>query len=547
MTRNAADGLFTKASNFLLPFITSAEMLRMPWMTRWLTQRTVGGLPVFDITLAATSGLLLTASFPKLDWGLFAWIALVPLFCAIKDKAPGASFKLGFVTGLAHYATLLYWIAGVMKTYGHLPVVVGWLIFLLLVVYLSLYPSVFAVMVSQLRARSPYYVWSAPFLWAGLEYVRAFLLSGFPWENFGYSQYKWLHLIQFSDMFGVYGLSALLVAVNTVFFELQDAIGQKRKLPWKPTVAVAFVLAGTIWYGTWRTAQFDRVAEAAPKRVVALVQGNIDQSKKWVTSFQGETLRRYGRLSQAALEASPSLVIWPETALPFYFLHDEALTRQVRELVRASKVYFILGSPSFRSQGGRVRYYNSAYLLDPVGKVLGKYDKVHLVPYGEYVPLKRFFPFLGKLVEAVGDFESGKKGQVLSLNTEKLGVLICFEVIFPELARAMVQNGAELLVNITNDAWFGTSSAPYQHLSMAVFRAVENHRAMARAANTGISAFIDPVGRILEKTPLFQEAIATRSLPMIGQKSFYARYGDLFAIGCVLISLVFCIAAFRKN
>jgi apolipoprotein N-acyltransferase len=169
---------------------------------------------------------------------------------------------------------------------------------------------------------------------------------------------------------------------------------------------------------------------------------------------------------------------------------------------------------------------------------LGKYDKVHLVPYGEYVPFKRFFPFLGKIVEAVGDFERGKEGQVLSLDGQRLGVLICFEVIFPALSRAMVQNGAQLLVNITNDAWFGTSSAPYQHLSMAVFRAVETRRALARAANTGITAFIDPVGRVLDETPLFEEAIRTRSLPALDQETFYVRHGDLFAIVCVLISLV---------
>jgi apolipoprotein N-acyltransferase len=363
----------------------------------------------------------------------------------------------------------------------------------------------------------------------------------------GYSQYSRLHLIQISDILGVYGLSALIVAVNVALFELLDAIGEKRRPSWKPAVAVTFALVSFILYGSWRTAKVDGVAEGAAKQTVALVQGNIDQSRKWLASFQGETLSRYARLSLAALQKNPTLVVWPETALPFYFLNDQPLTRQVLGLVRASKVHFVLGSPSFRSKGGKIRRYNSAYLVGPSGEVLGKYDKVHLVPYGEYVPLKRFFPFLGKLVEPVGDFESGKMGQVLPLNTEKVGVLICFEVIFPELARAMVQNGAQLLLNITNDAWFGTSSAPYQHLSMAVFRAVENHRAIARAANTGISAFIDPAGRIFDKTPLFQEAVQMRSLPMIGGKTFYARYGDLFAIGCVLMSLAACIGAFRSR
>ena len=505
------------------------------------------GISLGDAGPAAMSGLLLTASFPKADLGFLAWIALVPLFHATKGQSPLAGFKLGCLTGLVHYATLLYWMVGVMSTYGQLPMVLCWVILALLVVYLSLYPAVFAMVISGRRTRSPIYFWCAPFLWAGLEYTRAFLLSGFPWENLGCSQYNRLHLIQISDMLGMYGVSALIVAVNAALFELWDAARQKRGLAWKPTLAVAFVVAGFLGYGTWRIARVDRAAEAAPKRMASLVQGNIDQSVKWVASFQGETLRRYGTLSLEALENRPDLIIWPETALPFYFLHDEGLTARVLKLVRTCGVYFLVGSPSFRTEGSEIRYYNSAFLLGPSGDVLGKYDKVHLVPYGEYVPLKRFFPFLGKMVEAVGDFDSGEKGQVLSLNTEKLGVLICFEVIFPGLARAVAQNGAQLLVNITNDAWFGASSAPYQHLSMVVFRAVENHRAVARAANTGISAFIDPVGRLVDKTPLYREAVRTRAVPMMNQKTFYTSYGDLFATGCVLIVLILCIDVFRNR
>ena len=505
------------------------------------------GIAPGDAGLAALSGLLLTASFPKVDWGFLAWIALVPLFHATKGEAPLAGFKLGCLTGLVHYATLLYWVIGVTSTYGRLPMVLCWVILGLLVVYLSLYPAVFAMMISGRRQTSPMAFRCAPFLWAGLEYLRAFLLSGFPWENLGCSQYNRLHLIQISDMLGMYGLSALIVAVNVALFELFDSALQKRRMAWKPTLAAAVVIAGFLGYGAWRIARVDRAAESAPKWKVSLVQGNIDQSVKWMASFQGETLRRYGTLSMEALENRPDLIIWPETALPFYFFHDEGLTAQVLALVRTCGVHFLVGSPSFRAEGSEIYYYNSAFLLAPSGDVLGKYDKVHLVPYGEYVPLKRFFPFLGKMVEAVGDFDSGKKGQVLSLNTQKLGVLICFEVIFPGLARAVAQNGAQLLVNITNDAWFGTSSAPYQHLSMAVFRAVENHRGLARAANTGISAFIDPVGRLLDQTPLYEEAVRARAMPMMDEKTFYTCYGDLFAIGCVLISLVFCVDFFRKR
>jgi apolipoprotein N-acyltransferase len=403
------------------------------------------------------------------------------------------------------------------------------------------------MVISQLRVRSLPYFLTAPLFWVALEYVKSFFLSGFPWENLGHSQYNRLHLIQISDIFGVYGLSALIIAVNCVLFEVWETILRHRAFAWKPFFGVALLIVGSLAYGTWRIEKIDMAANTAPKRAIALVQGNVDQSVKWLPSFQHETLQHYGSLSAAALETGPDLIIWPETALPFYFLHDEKLTEEALEVVRGSKTYFLFGSPSFRRTGKRTRYYNSAYLVNPSAKVMGKYDKVHLVPYGEYVPLKRYFPFLGKMVEAVGDFDSGNEGQVLSWGDERIGVLICFEAIFPELARSMVKNGAQLLINITNDAWFGRSSAPYQHLSMVVFRAVENHLAVARAANTGISAFVDPVGRLLDETPLFEETIRTRSLPVMNHESFYARHGDIFAIGCILISLLIWVGACRNK
>jgi apolipoprotein N-acyltransferase len=507
----------------------------------------MGGIRLFDAILAATTGLLLTASFPQIGWEFFAWVAFVPLFYSIEGMPSRASFILGFLAGLVHYTTLLYWIASVIHHYGQLPGVLCAAILMLLVLYLSLYPALFAMVISQLRARSlPCYL-IAPFFWTALEYVKSFLLSGFPWENLGHSQYDRLHLIQASDILGVYGVTALIMAVNAVLFEAWNSISKNRTFAWRPVLTVAVMIGVFLTYGAWRIRNIDRASEVAPKRAIALVQGNIEQSQKWLPSFQHETLKRHGTLSGAALKAGADLIIWPETALPFYFLYHEDLTRESLEIVRTCGAYFVLGSPSFRRIGQEIHYYNSAYLVDPFGNVVGKYDKVHLVPYGEYVPLKRYFPFLGKMVEAVGDFEAGGKGQVLLWGGVKIGVLICFEAIFPELASAMVRNGAQLLVNITNDAWFGKSSAPYQHLSMVVFRAVENHVPVARAANTGISAFIDPVGRLLDETPLFEEATRTRLLPVMEHKSFYAQHGDIFAIGCALISVILCVIFVRSK
>jgi len=514
-------------------------------MRSLLVKLDVWGIRPFDAVLAAATGLLLTASFPKTDCGFFAWIAFVPLFYALKGAPPLKSLMLGMLSGIVHYATLLYWIADVIHHYGQLPRLVGALVLLLLVLYLSFYPGLFSMIINRLSARSlPYYL-TAPFVWVALEYIKSFLITGFPWENLGHSQHNWLRLIQISDMFGVYGLSAIIIAVNSALFEALDTLSGGRSFAWKPVLGVALVMVGFLSYGTWRIETTDRAIKNAPKRMIGVVQGNIDQSLKWLPSFQHETLRRYGALTAATLKKDPDLIIWPETALPFYFLHDEELTNQTQELVRDCRVYFVLGSPSFSKTSQETRYYNSAYLVDPKGDIAGKYDKVHLVPYGEYIPLKQYFPFLNKLVQAVGDFDSGRPGQVLPWEDSKIGVLICFEAIFPELARSMVRNGAQLLVNITNDAWFGRSSAPYQHLSMVVFRAVENHRAVARAANTGISSFVDPAGRLLAETPLFEQATRTRELPLMNQQSFYARYGDVFALGCILMSLIVYVTSLR--
>ena len=203
---------------------------------------------------------------------------------------------------------------------------------------------------------------------------------------------------------------------------------------------------------------------------------------------------------------------------------------------------FIIGSPCYSHRNNKVEYYNSAYLISSAGHVYGRYDKAHLVPFGEYIPLKRWLPFLGKMVEHVGDFKPGKKGNTLHWNNGKLGFLICYEIIFPDLSRAMAKNQAALLVNITNDAWYGRTGAPYQHFSKAIFRAVENRKALVRSANTGISGFIDPVGRVIDSTDLFQDAVRTHNVPLINQTSFYSRFGDLFAICCLAVMVLIVLA-----
>jgi len=298
-------------------------------------------------------------------------------------------------------------------------------------------------------------------------------------------------------------------------------------------------LVGAAWvYGDLRIAQIDRLAAHAPKLRVAVIQGNIEQSQKWDPAFQIATIEKYLRLSLSTRPQKPELVVWPESAAPFYFLAEVPPTRMVMQGVRAAITHFLIGAPSFDLRGKDADYFNSAYLVGPDGEVLGKYDKAHLVPYGEYTPFKEYLPFLGKIVEHVGDFKPGTKGQTLEMQGRKLGIQICYEIIFPALARAMVQNGAGLLITITNDAWYGTTAGPYQHFSLAVLRAVENRRALARAANTGISGFIDPAGRVLDPTPLLKEAAVVRALPLLDATTVYARFGDFFAASCLMGSII---------
>ena len=248
-----------------------------------------------------------------------------------------------------------------------------------------------------------------------------------------------------------------------------------------------------------------------------------------------------------AKKHTPDLVVWPETATPFYFLNQAELTQMVKKGIRDTGADFLIGSPSFRSKKKGVEYYNSAYLIGAQGNLYGRYDKAHLVPFGEYVPLKKWLPFINKIVEGVGDFRPGREGHTLPWKNYRLGIQICYEIIFPGLSRSMAQNNADLLVNITNDAWYGRSSAPYQHFSMAIFRAVENRRSLIRSANTGISGFVDPAGRIVASTKLFEDALITRKMPLLQTTTIYTRIGDLFALLCLAATLTVALYALVRH
>lgn len=501
------------------------------------------------------SGLLLTACFPKPALSWLAWVALVPLFFAVCDAAGKSRFRLGLLAGCAHYFTLIYWLVPTLRIYGELPLVVAVLLFLLLAIYLALYVGLFTFIITGIRGKGIGGVFAAPFVWVGLEYLQTFLLSGFPWELLGYSQYMRLPLIQLADITGVYGVSFLIVLVNAVIFSV---LMWAMKLSWHSVHPkgrqvvyaglVTLALMGGAWgYGKWRLGMIDRYLTDVPTRKVALVQGNIDQNKKWEDSFKQETVTKYLELCQSAFKETPDLVILPETAMPFFFRYEQDLTAMIQRQARQMGVYLLTGAPSFERDGDTLAFFNSAYLVGPDGKVEDRYDKIHLVPFGEYIPMGQWFPFIEKIVFGSGDFSPGTEGRLVQMGNWYLGVQICYEIIFPGSARLMTRNGASVIVNITNDAWYGRTSAPWQHFSMTVFRAVENRRSLVRSANTGISGFVWPSGRIRSTTPLFEEAVVTSDVPACLLTSVYTRVGNVFAILCLMIMVFVLWRRYRYN
>lgn len=492
--------------------------------------------------LAAVSGLLLTLAFPKADIALLAWVAFVTLLLAIRDVSPWSGFQLGLVCGIVHYLSLLYWIVYTLRTYGHLPTVVAVPLLFLLCFYMALYPAVAAWFASRFCRRPLFLLIGFPAIWTALEYLRTFVFTGFPWGLMAYSQYKMLPIIQMADITGAYGVSFLIALVNAalvmVILKRSDKTWQGRMIEKTDHMIAAAGTAAIVFlaivYGFWRVHDIGRTATDAPSVRTAVIQGNIEQDKKWDPAFQIASTKTYIEQSKKIRDQKPDLVVWPETATPFYLFDNASLTRMVQRGVRTTGSYFLIGSPAVGMTGETMRFYNSTYLLNPEGEPTGRYDKAHLVPYGEYVPLRKLMPFVGKIVAQVGDFTAGRPGEVLKWSRTALGPLICYEVIFPSLARRMVQNGAGLLANLTNDAWYGWTSAPYQHFSLAVFRSIENRRTLIRAANTGISGFIDPVGRVIEASPLFVEAAMVQEVPIIEEKTFYTTNGDLFAWICLI-------------
>lgn len=485
-----------------------------------------------EIIISLCTSVMLSLSFPPFEMPIFAWIAFVPLFSVIKDKHPSRAFFIGLISGFLFYCILMYWLVETMEHYGNINIVLSILIFIILVIYLSLYWAVFTFTVSRFMKDSSTMIFAPP-LWVMLEYLRAHIFTGFPWELLGYSQFSNLTIVQIADITGPYGLSFLIMFFNTLIYEMIANPSRERKPFFIKAASVFVILYLLVYaYGKYALSKYDKFIGPYS---VSIIQGNIDQSLKWDKKFRQSTINIYERLTMGSLSRNPDLIVWPETAAPFLYNVEKEYRNKIEDIVKRSGRFLLTGSPSVRVEGDKVELFNSAFLIDPSGSTIEQYDKIHLVPFGEYVPLKRILFFIKPMVEAAGDFKSGSRYVVFDMDGKKFSVIICFEAIFPELCRRFVKAGAEFLINITNDAWFGKTSAPYQHLSMVTFRAIENRVFIVRAANTGISAIINPAGRILASTDLFKEAILTGGIDMRKEYTIYSRWGDVFAWICICL------------
>ncbi len=481
-----------------------------------------------------------------------AWIAFLPLFFSIAEQNPKKAFLGGWLTGLVYFGGTLYWIAPTLWQ-GGLSSLISFFIFFGLVSYLALYLGLFSALLKYVsKGHGGRGLLIAPVLWVVLEWVKGHFLTGFPWASLAYSQTEFLPMIQIADFGSIYVVGFLVMFCNrALYLSLRGLFREERhpdRFDWRPLVLAGLVFLLSFFYGTFRLSESTKTEEQIS---LAVIQGNIAQDKKWDRNFKQETLEVYWRLSEEVLKDNTKkrdLILWPEAVLPFIFGTEAVHEKALSDFSRDRDVYLLLGAPSLTTREREaVSLRNSAYLISPDSEHVSQYDKMHLVPFGEYVPFPEWLFFIKKWVQGLADFSPGVEAVVFEVGQARIGTAICFELIFPEIVRRFVQNGATVMTTITNDAWFGDTSAPDQHFSMMVFRAIENRISFARAANTGISGFVDARGQVISKTMLFNEDSATATLDLRGETTLYTRFGDFFVAFCVIIALYFLCGAFIKR
>ncbi len=484
-----------------------------------------------SLLLSILSGLLLIPIFPAGNIDMLAWFALIPLMHVINDKnAPWAALY-AFVAGFTAYAGILYWIFPLVKSNtGSVIQSVACLVSLSM--YLALFVAVWAGIVVFCRRQSlPVYMLIVGATWVALEYARTYLFTGFPWALIGYSQYRAFWLLPIVRDTGVYGVSFLVISVNALLYKL--LLFRQTRNSLFTAFAIFSVLIALRFIGPIPSIS---PGVSSGQIVVGVIQPCIEQVKKWDKQFQNEILTTYESLADAISTLSPRFIVWPETIVPGFLPTDTYSTDWAISLVKRTKTANVIGTPYADPNGA---FYNASVVVNKEGTALGVHRKTHLVPFGEFVPFRSILqPFFG-ILGMMGDFNRGTEYLPINIDSLKLGISICSENMFGDCARKLTKNGSTILINQTNDAWFFDTAAPEQHFVMNVFRAVENNRPVIVAGNTGVSGIISPQGLITKRTAVFTKTMFVAAVTPQTALTFYTAYGDVFAVSCCLIVLLF--------
>ncbi|ABW68931.1 apolipoprotein N-acyltransferase [Desulfosudis oleivorans Hxd3] len=493
--------------------------------------------PVLLVCLAA---LLQVLAFPRAGLWILAWVQAIPFWYAISRAGTKKAFLLGWLYGALISIGVSYWVFYALYVYSNAGFIVS-LLFLLVVngALIGIFWALYGATANRVLRLCP-----SPFiravglagLWVVMEYGRANLLGGMPWCLLGHSQYRVPQLIQVADIAGVYGLSFLIIFTSYTLYSACTCLPDKRMCGRRVLPALVAVLAVVV-YGSIRLGQYapnPQESAAGSPATVAVIQGSTAQDEKWEKKNTDDIMSRHLRMTEEALAKGARLIIWPETTIPFYL--QDKMPEGLLNLLRTYDAGLITGGFRYSGTKNNYTFYNSAFYVDGNG-IRAYHDKLHLLPFGEFFPLG-FIDVLKLRYAAPRQYTAGTAYTLFDTAAGTCGSLICFEVIYPRLAREFVNRGADFLVNISNDSWFGPTSAHYQHFAIAVFRCVETRRPLARAANTGISGFIDVSGRIVSQQPPFTEGIRLYRLPVEKRTTFYCLYGDLFALLCFPLCII---------
>jgi apolipoprotein N-acyltransferase len=500
---------------------------------------------------------------PGLYW--LAWVAVAPLLVAIlRARVPGVlqvdaavrlapasplqGFVLAYVCGILWYAGTCYWIFDTMHRYGGLPVVATLFILIAFCMYVGLYHGLFGLLLAGVAGKQAYHrraLVAVPFLWVAVELART-RITGYPWELLGYSQTGNFVLTRIATLTGVYGLSWEIMLVNSVFAAALLVARERRRWLLVSACAAAIILQAGQWVAP---------APVRADHTALLVQQNIPIQADWTRDYFENVLLDLTSLSVKSAGDAQSrnpadLIVWPESPSPFY-TSDPLFRNAVSAMARQARTWVVSGSigtvPAMHSGGQGSQVFNSAVLVSPQGDWTARYDKVHLVPFGEYLPFPRLFSFAGGLTKEVGEFARGSSRSPLDAGGTRLGVFICYESVFPDEVRQFSNQGAQVFINISNDGWYGDSGAWEQHLQQTEMRAIENNRWLLSATNTGLTAAIDPAGRVVAQIPRKERTVLMAPYALVSSTTFYTRHGDWFAFLCAIISVGAVGARFVKT